>query len=289
MKLARLQRALQDHVLRGENTIARVVPGTERFGTATRLAVYAEGYTERLIEALTQSFPALRQALGESRFGESVRRLARERPSRHFSVRFYGVELAELLERRLAGALGRGAADLARFEWALAGAFDAPDDAPVGAEALQRVPPSRWAQLRLRLSPTLRVVELHSNAVEWWKAACEAGQRPRRWRRARAMRWRIWRRELAVYFRPLQPDEAEALAAIADGATFGNACRLIGEHSGAPAQRAATLLRGWIDDGLISAVVLARRSGVSSSDGSAPRAGRRGARPMRAPRARRAG
>jgi hypothetical protein len=65
--------------------------------------------------------------------------------------------------------------------------------------------------------------------------------------------WLLWRQELTTYFRSLSVTEAKALDAARDGWPFGELCALLCDELGetqAPLQ-AATLLRGWIDAGLI--------------------------------------
>jgi len=246
MRLLELQRAFQAHVLEGRDEIAAEVVGTAQFDVATRLAVYAGGYAERLIEALTHTFPALRAALGEQTFGALVRLLAHGSPSRFASVREYGAALPELIGRELGGMRARGASELARWEWSLAQVFDAADAAPLAAADLQREPPERWAQLRFAPVPALRRVSLSTNAVGWWKAACAQGRPPGRWRATRPVRWVQWRRELALYFRPLAADESQALERLAAGETFAAVC------SGLEPLRAAILLRGWVQEGWIA-------------------------------------
>jgi Putative DNA-binding domain len=254
VRLIELQRALQGHVLRGDRAIAGLVRGTKIFDTDTRLAVYRDGYAQRLAEALAHTYPALREAIGPAAFGGCIERLAHHSPSRHYSVRDYGGTLAAQLERELAGARARGAADLARFEWAIAGAFDAPDSSPVTLNALQSVPARDWPRLRFSVAPSVQRVELASNAVLWWKAACEGKPRPTRWRRQQRSSWLVWRRDLAVYFRPLGEDEPAALARLVRGARFSQLCAGLAAVLGkepAP-MRAAALLRGWIEEGLIA-------------------------------------
>ncbi len=246
MRLSELQRAFQAHVLEGAGGIAAEVVGTAQFDVATRLGVYAGGYAERLIEALTHTYPALQSALGPQAFARLVGALAHRAPSRFASVREYGGDLPGLIEHELTGARGRGASDLARWEWSLAQVFDASDVEPLGAAALQREPPKRWAQLRFALVPALRRVQLTSNAVRWWQAACAQGRPPGRWRVTRPTEWVQWRQALALYFRPLAADEAHALDRLAAGETFGSVC------AGLEPLRAATLLRSWIEEGWIA-------------------------------------
>jgi len=255
MRLAQLQRAFQAHVLSGSNAIGAHVAPARGAETAMRLAVYAEGYDARLVEALAVTYPALERALGQERFADCVRALVHRRPSRFFSVRRYGRELAELLEGELPGARGRGAAELARFEWALAEAFDAADARPLAAQDLEHIDPSRWAGLRFELVPGSQTLSLATNAVCWWQAAAHDRAPPARWRAGRSSMWLIWRRELAVYFRRLAQEEARALAALRSGASFGALCAQLARCAPAASAslRAATLLKRWLGEGILVA------------------------------------
>jgi len=255
MTLAELQRAFQAHVLEGKSAILAAVADDGGGDMALRLGVYADGYAERLVEALAVTYPALERALGAERFADAVRALARRAPSRFFSVRYYGRELAELIGERLRGARARGAAELARWEWALAEAFDAADARPLAPHDLEQADPAEWPELRFELVPSARIVALGTNAVDWWRAASEGGAPPSRWRLARTSQWLIWRRELVLNYRRLARDEAQALTALRCGATFAAICAELAELSGPEraALRAATLLRSWLGEGLLAA------------------------------------
>ena len=244
---------MQAHVLHGKNEITAAVLATPRFDTATRLGVYSLGYAERLIEALAITYPALQAALGETSFAALVRELAHRAPSRSFSVRNYGRELSDSIASQLQGTRGRGAAELARFEWALAHVFDAPDVCPMAHAELEHLEAARWPKLVLRTVPALQIVTLTSNAVRWWRAACAGAPRPRQWRAQRAVQWLLWRRELALYFRPMAAAEAGALQTLQQGRTFALLCEQLAAR-GTPeraAAHAATLLRTWIEEGLL--------------------------------------
>ena len=256
MNLVELQRAFQAHVLSGAPEIAAVVPGTERFDTGTRLGIYAGGYADRLVEALAHTYPAVQYALGARTFAGLVSRLAHRSPSTHFSVRYYGRELAEIIEQEVPALKGRGAAELARFEWALAAAFDAADRAPLTASDLERTEAAEWPHLKFTVAPSLHRLFLRTNAERWWRAASDGGPRPAGWRSRAPREWMLWRRELAIYFRPLPETEARALAALESGATFAEVCDRVTEVAGmrrAPLQ-AAALLRTWLAEGLLVAV-----------------------------------
>jgi Putative DNA-binding domain len=247
MNLAQLQQCFQAHVLRGDRAIEQQIAGDERFATALRLGVYSQGYAVRLVEVLGESFPAVQVALGPQRFAHLVSDFARERPSRSRSARAYGAELPQWFAAKLSGPRASGLADLARFEWATAASFDAPDQTSLKAEDLASIDPTQWPRLQFTFTPTLRHLTVSSNCVAWWKFACAEQRRPSRWRLTCAQHWLLWRQELAVYYRRLSQAEARTLDAALAGRTFGQLCEQL---SGPVA--AARLLRGWISAGLIS-------------------------------------
>jgi hypothetical protein len=246
VKLAQLQQSFQTQVLQGGDAIAGELSADERFTLAVRLGVYTHAYAARLIEALAETFPAVQAALGERQFARQVGDFVRARPSRFRSVRDYGEQLSAWLTSRLGGPRAQGIADLARFEWAMAGAFDAADDPALEPQQLASVEPARWPSLQFTFAPSLRRLSVTSNCLAWWKFACAEQLRPSRWRSTCPQQWLIWRQELAVFYRRLPQAEARALDAALAGRSFGQLCEQL---SGAA--QAAQLLQGWFNAGLV--------------------------------------
>jgi hypothetical protein len=249
MKLAQLQQSFQDHVLRADARIAREIIGDERFPISMRLGVYTDAYGARLIEVLAETFPAVQAALGEAMFAGLVGEFARHHPSRFRSARDYGEELPRWLPAHLAGARAQGIADLARFEWLVASAFDAADQVALTPVSLAGLAPAQWPQLRFIYSPTVRRVSVTSNCVAWWKFACAQASRPSRWRSTGSQQWLVWRQDLAVFYRRLSGAESQVLDAGLAGATFGQLCEQL-----ASAAVAAKMLQDWFNAGLIVGV-----------------------------------
>ncbi len=250
MRLAQLQRAFQSRVLLGTPAIESVVPGTARLDTETRLGIYEQAFIARLVEALADTYPALKNAVGEGEFAQLTRDFAAHSPPVHFSIRYFGSHWSAFIPTALPGVKGKVLSDLARWEWALSEAFDAADSVALTKADLGRIEPARWAGLRFRLSPSLRRLCLHSNAVQWWRAASQKAARPTRWRSAKPVEWALWRAQLTTYFRSLPIDEAWALDAIAGGKSFGSMCEglvQLVDAADAPT-RAATLLQQWVRD-----------------------------------------
>jgi hypothetical protein len=257
MKLQQLQDAFQAHLLRGETGIASQIVGDARAAVAARLGIYSSAYVARLVEVLGETFPAVRMALGHRLFERSSSDFVRRHPSRFRSARAYGEELPAWLAANLAGPRARGVGDLARFEWAMADAFDAADAVALAPASLSDVEATQWPGLQLIFSPTLQRVNLTSNAVAWWKFACAGQARPRRWRPTCSQHWLVWREDLAVFYRRMSQTEAQALDAARAGSSFGELC-----ERWSPAQ-AARVLHDWFTAGLI--VKIALRTGANGA------------------------
>ncbi|MGE3600630.1 MAG: putative DNA-binding domain-containing protein [Dehalococcoidia bacterium] len=266
MRLAELQRAFQSRVLHGDRAIEPVVPGTERLDTETRLGIYENAFVARLVEALADTYPALRNAVGESEFAELVRTFAKQSPPVHFSIRYFGSDLASFIATAFPGVKAKVLSDLARWEWALSEAFDAADAVALTKADLERIEPAQWAGLQFRLSPSLRRVCLRSNAVQWWRAASQQAARPTRWRSAMPVEWALWRSQLKTYFRSLPNDEAWALKAVAGGQPFASMCEGLVQFAGAvdAPTRAATLLQRWVRDEWIVGIEIPADSEVAA-------------------------
>jgi hypothetical protein len=251
--LARVQREFQDYLLRGDAAVEARVLGTARVPLATRLQIYAGAYRSRLAEALASNYPVLAQLLGESDFDALAADYIAAHDSPFFSIRYYGDALAKFLATRENYAAAPVLAELAQWEWAMTAAFDAADALPLTAEALARIPPAQWAQLRLRWHASVQRLTLWWNVPQLWQALSEDGERPAMTLAAAPVEWLLWRENLTTYFRSLPETEASVLDAARSGWPFGELCTLLCEEIGdaeAPAQ-AAALLRGWISSGLI--------------------------------------
>ena len=252
-ELAGVQGDFQDYLLRGSAAIEAHVVGTARVPLATRLGVYGGAYRARLTEALQANFPALAKLLDTEDFGTLASHYVGSHDSAFFSIRYYGHELPQFLSSHPDYADAPVLAELARWEWTMTGAFDAADATPLTHAALAGFSPQQWAQLRFSWHPSVARLGLGWNVPQLWQALTADTERPAASVNREPVHWLLWRQELTTYFRSLSVTEAKALDAARDGWPFGELCALLCDELGetqAPLQ-AATLLRGWIDAGLI--------------------------------------
>ncbi|HEU4653902.1 MAG TPA: DNA-binding domain-containing protein [Steroidobacteraceae bacterium] len=250
--LAELQHAFQALVLTGNASAQSQIVNTSELSASARLAIYAEAYRLRLIEALASNYPRLKETLGEQEFDTLALRYIETHRSQHPSIRWYGHRLAELLviERVNEPWL----AELARWEWAVAFAFDAPDAVPLDASALSRIQPEQWSELRLDFHPSIQRLDMHSNAVALFKAFTEEQAAPTPGIEPRTA-WLIWRQDLKTQYRSLEDDEAAALDVMRGQGTFADACEMLcqwHEVDQVPL-RAASYMQRWLHDQLVCA------------------------------------
>ena len=251
--LGSVQEDFQEYLLRGTQTVTAHVVGSARVPVATRLGIYGNAYRSRLAEALEANFPALAALLGAD-FQQLAQRYIGAHDSPFFSIRYYGHELAQFLASNEDYAEIPLLTELARWEWVMAGVFDAADAPLLTHAALTRFSPRQWAQLRFTVHPSVARLELAWNVPQLWSALTAGAERPEVVLNRQPLSWLLWRQELNSYYRSLPPLEARALDALRDGWPFGELCALLCDEVGegqAPVQ-AAALLRGWVEAGVIS-------------------------------------
>jgi len=185
-------------------------------------------------------------------------------PSQNVSVRWFGHRLAEFLRHREAFAATPWVAELAQWEWDIAGAFDATDVEPIELQALN-IAAEDWPQLRFELHPSARLLTLQTAAVALFRQAADevddavARELPEL-QLERPQAYVIWRQGLDVRYREQADDEARTLTLLSQGGTFeaicAGLCDWVAEDE--VPTRAASLLKTWILEGLIASVTVSR-------------------------------
>ena len=252
--LDKLQGEFQAYLLGAPNDAIANVVDAGRISAAQRLAVYAEAYKLRLLEALETDFVALLAHLGADAFRTLGFAYIDAWPSSHYSVRYFGRHMAEFLAQSLPYAKNPLLAELAAFDWALTTAFDADDDRALAVEDMSTIDAQDWPRLRFHARASVQRLDLRWNAPAIWKAADSGAETlPAPEQSEHPFPWVIWRQGLDTFFRSLEVDEAYALDAALRGERFEDICEglcewIDAEHA---AGRAAAFLRQWIADEML--------------------------------------
>ncbi len=170
--------------------------GDERMSSAERLAVYRNMYWYRQVEALGETFPQLREALGGEPFTKLACRYLRAHPSARPTLEHVGQFLPAFAAEHAPAHAG-----LCRLEWARVEALVSRDPAQIATAA--GIDPTSFGTSRVRFVPSLSVVEVDSAAL----TAYDETHEPRE-----IYEVAVWRRRFTVRQLVLEPEEAAALA-----------------------------------------------------------------------------
>lgn len=228
---------------------------------ALGLEVYRHAYRARLAEALADNYTVLARALGDEGFEALARAYIAARPSRHPSIRWFGHELAGFMAAAGDDLVPHASlVDFARMDWALRGAFDAAEAAPLEAATLAALGPDDWAGLVLHLHPSVRRVTLaHAIEPAWralraWEPESGDAQPDLDEPVPHEHGLLVWRQGLETRWRSLEPLEAALLDAVAAGEPFARLCERAAAALGdadAAAPAVVGALQQWLAEGLL--------------------------------------
>ncbi len=254
--LQNLEQSFQNYLLHDDQAIFHHVVGTNKVPVDVRLGIYSNAYRSRLHEALTVSYSALEHYLGYESFETLCYAYIDAHPSEFRSLRWFGDQLPTFLEHHLPYNALPYLAELAQFEWAMDLAFDAAGLRVIQLEDMQNIPHDAWLNMRLQVHPSVHRLDLSWNVVQIWQAIADEKIPDEPYDSALKVRWIVWRKELTTQFSSLPEDEAWAIDALMNSATFGEICeglcRWVDEQNAG--MHAASLLKGWITAGLITGI-----------------------------------
>ncbi len=251
--LPNLQSAFQGFILTSDPAIQDDVVGTPRVDAATRLAIYADAYRLRLIEALDTDYPGLHTMAGDEEFDHLARAYIAAQPSTFRSLRWFGNRMSEFLRTTEPYSKYPVFSEMAEFEWAKSDSFDAADSDVAGIHDMAAISPEDWPDLTFVPHPSLRRLDLRWNVPTVWKEIEADREPPALEENEYPIAWLVWRQDLLTYFRSLDVDEAWAINAMQRGETFAAICEGLTEWIDAQnvAVHVAGFLKQWLADGLI--------------------------------------
>jgi len=158
--LLELQRAFAASMVREEDDAVCDCVVDDRFAAAERLRIYRNTCRSTLIEALRMTYPAVERLVGRDFFDMAAARYAGTHPPQSGYLNEYGGEFADFLAAfEPAGELPY-LADVARFEWALGVAANAPDAPVLDPLTVAAVDSQGHAALRFEPHPSVSFLTL---------------------------------------------------------------------------------------------------------------------------------
>lgn len=260
MSLAKIQARFQAGVLAGEKrreaAILDSIRNSARADRETLFGVYVDAYRLRLAEFVSNDFPVLRQRLGDEAFGDLVEDYIRSAPSRQRNARWYASRLPDFMCETARWRENQSACDLARFERALADAFDAADAPALAIDALREFGAEDWPRLAFAFHPSVTILDLAAGTAQLYEALVETGEAPT----VRDSEETIifWRSDGESVYRRIAEDERLSIMEAKKGKRFGEICALLAfqRDDETIMQRVAGFLSQWFADGLVTSLVI---------------------------------
>lgn len=145
-------------VPRGAAVAGEVIKPSDKLRPLERVDVYGNGYAARLIEVIESDFSALKYALGDDAWYALTRAYVQSFPSQHPNLNRFAARLPEFVAAREDLENRAFFADLARLNWGVVEAFDAPQFTPLDMTTLQSLTEDQWSELVLHPNPSLRLL-----------------------------------------------------------------------------------------------------------------------------------
>jgi hypothetical protein len=253
--LAALQARFLAAVIDGKDGAADDIRSTPGFHAGQRMAVYANAYRRRLVEALASVFERCAQRLGEDRFDTLGLAYVEAHSPVDRSLGRYGLDFPAWLQANAAALVDLGAlsartlAGVATIDAGLRRAFDAADAEPIGRDPLLGLPMDAWPRLRLVPVPAFATSRVDAAAIALWR---EPDALPASTGEDTTVAF--WRRDGQTFFRSVAAPEALLLARLRGGLTLAEACTGDGDGDAIaiPLEVAAPALLSWVDEGWIA-------------------------------------
>jgi hypothetical protein len=244
--LANLQEALQSHLLKEDESILAQLICPVNGQIDERLAVYANGYRWRLIDALHKEYGLLHTHLGDECFTELSEAYIDEYPSRFYSISDFTKQLPTfLVSYQPEHAYWSELAEIIR---ALSLSLEAADVCLLNPSDLAEIPPQNWPSLCFKVHPSVHYLTLQWNTFAIWKALVQKTGLPTLSKEN--SHCIVWRKELQSYANSLTESEAIVFQAFQAGYCFADVCETVYTRGLASETAAATLVANCLTQGL---------------------------------------
>ncbi len=254
-KLDELQHHFLHYLLGQASDIERHIESTPVLSAAGRLNIYANGYKLRLKEAITTDYEKLHGYLGDEQFDSVMERYIEKYPSHQTNLRYYSVNMPQLLQDETPFNSLPVLAELATIEQAFANSFDAKDVALVTIEDLAALAPEAWATLQFTFQKSVQILSLNYNSFPIWKALAAEETPPDVEQADQSNSWIVWRQaDLISHYRPLATEEAAVIELAMQGKTFADICEKLldfFDEQQTPI-KAIGFLQSWIQEEMLA-------------------------------------
>ncbi len=220
--IEKTQKAFTDYLLEGDEVLEDSLKAPQEGSLRERMAVYGNGYFERLSEILDDYFPVLKSFMGERRFDSLITLYLENHRSHSFTVRTLGDKLADFIAEYYP--LEPHLSELASIECLIEYAFDAPNANVLTLEDIQAIEEDNWPQLCFQFHPSVKFTFLKHNMLEVYDAIKEEEDIPLVQALDEPVAFMVWRHGEVVHYLELDETQTRLAEGISGGLNFEKLC-----------------------------------------------------------------
>jgi hypothetical protein len=144
--------------------------------SADRMGIYRNTFVGTLVAALRITYPAVERLVGEKFFEGAATHFARAHAPRAAHLNIYGGEFGDFLAGFAPAAPLGYLPDVARLEWAVSCAANAPDAPVLDPAALGQLSEAEQGRIRFQPHPSVQIVRLAHDADRIRKAVIDRNE-----------------------------------------------------------------------------------------------------------------
>lgn len=250
-KLHNLQQNFEAHILNADEMFTNQVLEPIRGNAGERLAVYANGYRWRLLEALGKDYEMLQRYIGDDAFMELGERYIDKYPSKYFSIADFGKHVPQFLATETPYNQQPYLGELATFIRALSSSLETENAEIITVDNVAPIAQEDWPDMHFKFHSSVRLLNNQWNVTDIWQALVRDSE-PSKPVYLESVYCVIWRKDIQAYYCNLNDREVWMLKALQDDRSFGEICEGLTQWLSEEevAQYAVNLLVRWIKDGM---------------------------------------
>lgn len=168
LQLSEIQRQITAEILGDGGAGRRRAVAETDTATDNRIDIHRNNFVITLTDALAQVYPVILRLVGSDYFRQVARDFVCRHPPSARTLIQYGGNFPEFLACQPSAAAHPYLSDVGKLEWACHLAFHAPDTTTTDLQRLLDVPADAWPNARVRVSPSLQLVQSNYPIARIW-------------------------------------------------------------------------------------------------------------------------
>ncbi|QQN74907.1 DNA-binding domain-containing protein [Croceicoccus sp. YJ47] len=224
-----------------------------------RMDIYRNNYRSAVIEALESAFERTARLAGRNAFRQAAIHHVIEHPPTSWTLDLVGEHFPRTCRSLFAA--DPDVAEIAWLEWAMARAFTSRDASVMTFERFAAgtalYDEDGWANLGLKFLPGTEIATTNFDLPQLWRSLQPDEQGAALHRLVEAASIVVWREAETPVFKSLSGEEGRCLEKMIAGKRFEKICAWLGRRhdKDEAAHRAGSMLRHWLDLGLVEGIV----------------------------------